>query len=410
MHLVRIAVSLPARRRRARGAGSSRPVADERRTSAARVTTSLTGRLDDPRRHRGERDVRPRRALAAEAAADEVVDHAHVLLVEPEERREPLAHAEDALRRVVERQVSRSPCHTAIVACGSIGLWFSTASCTSRRRLSVAAASPAATSPRVVSVAPRGPACSGLYAVARGASMSAAAALASYVALTQRRRVLRVLERVGDDDARSAGRRSGRRRPAGAAGPGPAACSARSRRASFGALLVREDREHAGRRCAPRACRSPLTRAAARSRSPTITACATLATGLGRVLAPPVTLSRPSTRSMRLADCGHASCGTSHGQLERAHERPLRELDLERVVAAAASRPRARPSAALRNTLGSTACRRPAPLGLARAPRLGRRRRRARRARRGSCRRRGRAPTAAEASANANAARSRTFR
>jgi len=78
-----------------------RPVPDDREHLLSR-NDELRRSLHYLRRHHGEDDVRPRRALAAEATADEVVDDSHVLRRKIEDEGEPLPDAEDSLRRVVD--------------------------------------------------------------------------------------------------------------------------------------------------------------------------------------------------------------------------------------------------------------------------------------------------------------------
>ena len=56
------------------------------------------------RRQRGEHHMRPRRAFAAEAAADEGRDDPHALGRDAERLRHRFTHARDVLRRVVERE------------------------------------------------------------------------------------------------------------------------------------------------------------------------------------------------------------------------------------------------------------------------------------------------------------------
>ena len=95
-------VSLPSRAGGERDALlGARAVADRAEHLRARQR-DLHGAVRQLRGHRGERDVRPRRALRTEPAADEARDDAHVLGGQAEHRSELAARADHALRRVVE--------------------------------------------------------------------------------------------------------------------------------------------------------------------------------------------------------------------------------------------------------------------------------------------------------------------
>ena len=69
----------------------------------------LHGTPDLARRHRREEDVRPDRALAAEAAADVRIDHSHILGGNSERLGDHFTRASDVLRRVVESELAALP-------------------------------------------------------------------------------------------------------------------------------------------------------------------------------------------------------------------------------------------------------------------------------------------------------------
>ena len=267
----------------------------------------LDGAADHLRRHRRERDVRPRRPFAAEAAADVVRDDADVLLLEIEQRGQPLADAEDALRRVVDR-------HAIVALPDSHRSRASPSGCGSRSasRRSRRSSRPRAPSPRRSRRGPcrsargpsfrasrarwvpgPGPRCGGAV---RNAGAPAPARAARAPACRRR-------------PPRSAGRRRRSCRSAGPAGCGrPWLCS--SAPDSFGAFLCVSTASTPGARSA-----SAVSMSASRPvvmALETITASATFATAVSAAYgARPVTFSGPSTRSTRAPDLRRSVAHTS---------------------------------------------------------------------------------------------------
>ena len=172
---------------------------DRARTSAAACSTSFTGRPTALRRHRRERDVRPRRTLAAEAAADERIDRR---ARSPARGRTILRqrglHAADVLGRVVERQLRRRSRPRSWRAAPS-GCGARSASCRPRRPSLPPRARPSSTSPRDDRSARDWPwAADKRCALGR---IEVEPGLGRRVDDTDKaRRLRRALERVGDDD------------------------------------------------------------------------------------------------------------------------------------------------------------------------------------------------------------------